>query len=309
MKFIYFGSSGFSFTIINGLYTKGFIPELIVSQPDKPQGRGLRIYPTKVSAFAHTHNLPLIKPSSLNDKAIMEAISRKNPDIFIVADYGKILNSKLLAIPKIMTLGVHPSLLPLYRGAAPINWALINGEAHTGVDIFKMNEKLDSGEVITERRLPILINDDSVSLEDRLAQESTIALIETLKKIESNDYHLIPQDETRATFAPKLKKDDGKINWGLSATQVYNLIRGTFPWPGAYATLSGTPIKILKAKIIEQQGLLAPSTITAIDKEGITIACANGAIKLTRVKPQGKKEMDAYAFVLGHKVHIGDKAT
>lgn len=307
MKFIYFGSSHFSCTVLRDLYEHGLVPSLIVSQPDRPQGRGLKVAPMEVSIFATSHALPLIKPSSLKDKEIVEELTKQNPDLFILADYGKVLKAEVLKIPAIMPLAVHPSLLPLYRGAAPVNWSLINGETHTGVTIFKMNEKLDSGEILTAKRIPINENDTNVSLLTRCAHQGADALIETIEKIKNNDYTLTPQEDSRATYAPKLKKTDGLIKWESEATAIYNLIRGTFGWPSAHTFFKKTLIQIMGAKVIPQETLLAPSTVIAIHKEGITIAAGRGSILLTKLKPQGKKEMDAYAFVLGHSLRVGEK--
>jgi methionyl-tRNA formyltransferase len=307
MKFIYFGSSHFSCTVLSDLYERKLIPSLIVSQPDRPQGRGLKLIPMEISIFAASHALPLIKPASLKNNEVIEEIKKQTPDLFIVADYGKILKPDLLKIPTIMPLAVHPSLLPRYRGAAPVNWALINGETDTGVTIFKMNEKLDNGEILATHALAITENDTNVSLLTRCAHEGACLLMETIEKIKRNVYTLTPQEDARATYAPKLKKADGIVTWNSSAAAIQNLIRGTVGWPSAYTTFKKTLIQIISAKVLTQETLLAPSTIIAIHKEGITVATGKGSILITRVKPQGKKEMDAYAFVLGHSMRVGEK--
>lgn len=309
MRFIYFGSSHFSLIVLKKLYKEGFIPELVVTQPDRHKGRGLKVLPTEISRFAEENKLIQIKPLSLNNRDIQEQLILNKPDFLCLADYGKILPGELLAIPKFFSIGVHPSLLPNYRGAAPINWALINGEKETGVTVFKINEHIDAGDIILQKKITIAESDDILSLTDKLARLGACLLIEAIQKIELVDFRLIPQNACGLSFAPRLKKEEGKIIWQASAQHIKNLIRGTLGWPSAYAFYQGKILKIIQADTVHEDSNSEPGTIAKIDKEGMYIATGKGILKITKVKPEGKKEMDAYAFSLGHRVKIGDRFT
>ena len=284
-----------------------FTPELIVSQPDKPKGRGLSFCPTKVSEFARKNNLPLIKPASLKSTKIIDELKNIGADLFVIADYGKILPGSLLSATKIASIGVHPSLLPAYRGPAPINWVLINGDKETGVTIFKMDEGLDTGDMVLQKKIIINDIDNADTLHDKLAALGAKVLIEAISMLVENGCAFKPQEETLSSCAPKLKKDDGKINWGLEAERIKNLIRATLGWPSAYTYYKNKMIKIIDSEVLFELIKHEPSTIVGIDKNGISVATGKNILKIKRLKPEGKKEMDAYSFVIGHKLVVGDK--
>jgi methionyl-tRNA formyltransferase len=307
MKYIYFGSSSFSRIVLAGLCQKELSPSLVVSQPDKPQGRGLKLKPMEVAAFALEKNIALLRPNSLNNEDIYEKISSQKPDFIVVADYGKILPRNLLALAKLMPLAIHPSLLPCYRGAAPINWALINGEKQTGTTVFKMNEKLDSGEILLQEIMDIEKEDNALTLKPKLALGGVKLLLKSFILVMRGDYKLITQDEKSVSFAPKLTKQDGKINWEGQAIEILNLIRGVADWPTAYTRYKGKLIKIIKADVVGQEVIFSPGTVVEIKKDGIYVACGKELLCIKVLIPEGKKEMDAYAFVLGHKVKVADK--
>lgn len=307
MKVVYFGSSQFSKIILEGLVHKGFIPVLIVSKPDRPKGRGLNLFPTEVSLFAEKEKISLIKPVSLKNKVVEEELRKTEADFFIVADYGKIIPLSVLSIPKIFSLAVHPSLLPRYRGPAPIEYAIINGEKETGLTIFVMNERVDSGDVILKEKVIIEDRDDFFTLREKLALKGVSLLVEAINKIVKGDYKLSPQDEAEAILTSKLKKEDGKISWRSSAMSIRNLIRATLGWPSAYTHYNDLAIKVLRAEVIAEESSALPGTIVKIDKEGIQVATSKGILKILKLKPQGKKEMDAWSFVCGHRVKVGEK--
>jgi len=307
MQFVYFGSSTFSRIILEELFKSEIKPALIVSQPDKPKGRGLVLRPMEVSAFSIENNLPLIRPDSLTNEEARKKIQSQNPDFIIVADYGKILPASILSLAKVLPLAVHPSLLPRYRGASPINYALINGETQSGTTIFKMNEKLDSGEIILQEMLAIEENDDVLTLNRKLALLGVKLLIRALAMIARDEYALIAQDERAVSFAPKLTKEDGKIDWQFSAARIKNLIRGLKIWPSAFTYYKNKLLKILQAEVLAEAQGVNPGTIIEVKKDGIYVATGAGILKLKQVKPEGKKEMDAYAFAIGHKVKVGEK--
>lgn len=307
MKYIYFGSSIFSRIILENLCEQAIIPAMVISQPDKPKGRGLALKPMEVSAYALKKQIPLIRPASLNHEETLKKIQSGRPEFIVVADYGKLLPKRVLSAAKIMPLGVHPSLLPRYRGAAPLNWALLHGETQTGTTIFKMDEKMDSGEIILQEAMAIEAGDDVASLGRKLALQGAKLLVRAFTMILQEDYALVPQDEKSASFAPKLTKNDGRINWNVEATKIIDLIRAVTDWPSAYTFYSGKLLKILKAGAIKEQLTYPAGTVAGIKKDGIYVAVKFGMLHIKSVKPEGKREMDAYSFALGHRVKVGDK--
>jgi methionyl-tRNA formyltransferase len=309
MKFVYFGSAKFSRIVLETLYSKGVIPSLIVSQPDKPKGRGLKVLPTEVSVFATQKKIPLIKPGSLKEQNIIETINSKNADFFVVADYGKILPLSVLSLPRNFSVGIHPSLLPYYRGAAPMNWALINGDKETGVTIFKMNEDMDGGQIILSKRYVIEEDDDIFSLTDKLAKLGALTLIEAIGEVEKGKCRFLEQELQLVSFAPKLRKEDGKINWENSALDLKNLVRAVLGWPCAYTYYKNKKVIILEAEAVDGDDDQEISTIIRIDKQGIYVSTGQGILKIRRLVPEGKKEMDAYSFVCGYHLKVGDEFT
>jgi len=307
MNFIYFGSSGFSRATLEGLCALGYVPSLIVSQPDKPRCRGLKVLPLEVSVFAQEKNLRLLKPTSLHNKEFLECIKKESSEVFVVVDYGKLLPSCLLSVPTKIPIALHPSLLPRYRGAAPINWALLQGECETGNTVFRIREKLDSGEIILQERMPIAEADTVISLHQKLARDGARLLAKALEQIEKNQYALATQNEALVSFAPKLHKQDGKVVWDNDAVILQNMVRATLGWPSAYTEYKKMPIKILQVRVIEEDVTDIPATIVRIDKTGIYVATKKNILCIQRLQPQGKKPMDAYAFVLGHKMIVGER--
>jgi len=309
LKFIYFGSSQFSKDILMGLYLKGYEPCLVVSKPDMPKGRHLHLEPTKVSSFAHNSKIPLIRPKSLKDRTVKQDLKEEEAQLFIVADYGEIIPESILKMPKIFSVCVHPSLLPLYRGASPIEAALRDGRNETGVTIFKINREVDAGDIILQKNVPIYYEDDFFSLRKRLAKEGVSSLVEAIKKILASNYTLTLQDSSKASLTHKLTKEDGLISWDSPAEQIRNLIRATLGWPSAYTYYKGQMIKILSGEVIEESFEAAPGMILSTGKEGIAVATAKGILRIRKLKPEGKPEMDAWSFVCGHKIGIGAKLT
>ena len=306
MKLVYFGSSQFARAVLEQMFTAGVIPSLIVTRPDKQKDRGLKFLPTEISSFAEKKGIPCVKPLAIKGKIIEKQLQEEAADLFVVVDYGRILPEKILALPSKFSLALHPSLLPSYRGPAPIQWALINGETETGITVFKMSTEVDSGEIISQAKMPIEDSDDIFSLTAKLKDQGSRELINSLQKISKGTYTLVPQDDRRVSFAPKLKKEDGKISWEWNAVRIGNFIRGTLGWPSAYIFYKGKAVKILAAEIIAATTEEPPATIIKIEKEGIYVAAGKGIIKLKKVKPANKKEMDAWSFVCGYRVKEKD---
>ncbi|UCD15752.1 MAG: methionyl-tRNA formyltransferase [Candidatus Omnitrophota bacterium] len=307
MKFVYFGSAEFSRIVLENLYLAGFKPTLVVSQPDRPKGRGLKVLPAEVSLFALDKKIPLIRPGSLKPAEVTKKLLEPAARFFIVADYGKILPSSILSIPEIFTVGVHPSLLPAYRGASPVNRAIINADKETGVTVFKVNDKMDAGPLILQKKVVIEDSDNAATLTARLAKIGAHLLIEALDRVQSKKYNLTSQDEAAVTLAAKLKKEDGRLVWERDATDIRNLIRGVWGWPGAYTTYKDKIIKIMESEVLDEDAGASPATIVRTDRGGIYVATGKGILKLKILKPEGKKEMDANSFVCGWRVKSGDK--
>jgi methionyl-tRNA formyltransferase len=309
MRIIFFGSAHFALPSLKGLVDSGQEICCIVTQPDRKKGRGMSFAKTAIKEFAEERGIGLYQPEKINTPESAEFLKKFKPDLFVVIAYGQILSRQLLEIPAIMPLNAHGSLLPLYRGAAPINWAIINGETQTGITIIKMTEKMDAGPMIAIKSEKIKPEDDFISLENRLSLLAAPLLTQTLKAIAAHDYRSTPQDEKKATFAPKLKKENGLIDWDKRAEEVYNLIRGLSGWPGAFTYYDGKMLKILKAGLSRSQSLQiakSPGEIIAVSKEGIVVATKEGELIIKGLQIEGKREMTAVEFTAGHKIAAGD---
>ena len=251
--------------------------------------------------------IPLIRPESLKEASIKERLAKEGADLFIIADYGKIIPSSLLTIPKIYPLCVHPSLLPLYRGPAPIEYALLEDKSESGATIFVVNERVDSGDIILQEKISISEKDDFFSLNKKLAVLGSELLIKVINNINTINNKLTKQDESKATLTHKLKKETGRIVWEQPAKKIRNLVRATLGWPAAYTYYGDLMVKLVKVDSLDEVSTEEPGTIVKIDKNGIYVATGQGILKIKKLKPQGKKEMDAWSFVCGHRLRVGEK--
>jgi len=251
MRIVYFGNSDFSRIVLDGLIAAGRAPGMVITSPDKPAGRGLKTHSTPVKNASRQHSLTVLTPGELKVSSFLQNLRQYRGDVFIVVSYGRIIPPQVLAVPSVMTIAVHPSFLPAYRGAAPINWAIINGEKRTGITIFKVNERLDAGEIISQRGIIIDDCDDALTLANKLAPLSAGMLVDALHSIENGSYTLMPQDKTKVTFAPKLDKEIGRISWKDDAVSIRNKVRGLRGWPEAFAFYGGTMVKILETEVQE----------------------------------------------------------
>jgi len=282
---------------------------VVVSQPDKPAGRGGELRAPAVKVAAQELGLPIIQPKSARNGELAQALRDARVDVAIVVAYGKILPKDVLEAPPLGCINVHGSLLPKYRGAAPVQWAVIDGEAETGVSIMQLDEGMDTGPVWAERRVAIGPEETSGELLARLAPIGAAALIETLPMIASGTARPIVQDHARATHAKMLDKTDGAIDWAQPARAIAARIRGVDPWPGAYATLRGQPIKLFRAIVTERAAAEGAGTVVAIDREGVHVACTGGVVAIREVQAAGKKRMAAQAFASGRGIAVGDQLT
>ena len=269
----------------------------VVTQPDRPKGRDLRPASSPVKVVAQRLDLPIHQPEKIREPAAVDSLRAANPDLIIIVAYGQILPKAVLEIPPLGCVNVHASLLPRWRGAAPIQYAILHGDRVTGVTTMYINERMDAGDIILQRAEPIGPDDTSATLHDRLAGLGAGLLVETIELIAHGSAPRRPQDETAATYAKKLTKEDGRVDWTKSATEIERQIRAFDPWPGAYTSLGETMIKLWKAEVVET-GDGAPGTVLAA---GI-VGTGTGGLRLLEVQPAGGKRMDFDAFLRGHKV-------
>lgn len=304
MRIIFMGTPQFAVPSLSALSDHHDVV-LVITQPDRPKGRGRNLAEPPVKLYAAAHNIPVIQPESLkNNNEVFEIIKGKNPEVIVVAAYGNILPKEILEIPRYGCINVHASLLPNYRGAAPVNWAIINGEPVTGVTIMKMNQRLDAGDIILTREVKICNEDNALTLTDKLSLLGADTLLEALSMIESGTANYSPQDEGQATYAPMLSKEMGHINWNKSMEEIMNLVRGTYPWPGAYFYLNGKMIKVMDChKCEDLEG--NPSEVLKVDKSGIYVGCKDGSIVITSLKPEGKRPMSVDEYLRGNSLNKG----
>ena len=309
MNIAFFSSDNFGVPSLKALLSNNHNISCVVTQPDRKKGRGLFLSSTVIKKVALELGIKIYQPYRVNTSEAIKFLKDLSPDLFLVIAYGQILSQEILDIPKVLSINIHASLLPKYRGAAPINWAIIKGEEITGVTVMKMAREMDAGPIILQKALDIADEDTAVTLEDRLSHLGAELLLDALKSIESRNYNLMPQDEGKASFAPKLKKENGRINWNLSARDIYNLIRGCLNWPGAFTYYSGKLLKIYRAKSIrasEYQSIRMAGEITEVSKEGIIVATGKENLIIEELQIEGKRRMKAEEFIVGHKICIGE---
>lgn len=282
---------------------------LVVTNPDRPAGRGRSVAMPPVKVEALRRALPVYQPEKARAPESVERIRAERPDLIVVVAYGQILPQAILDIPRLFCVNVHASLLPRYRGAAPINWAVARGETVTGVTIMRMDAGMDTGPMLLSREVRIGEEDTAGTLFDLLSRVGAEALSEALDRLRAGSLPEIPQEEARATYAPLLTKEHGAIDWGKSAREIRNLVRGMTPWPSAAAVHRGKTLKILAATVgaTRTGGAASPGEVLSVGKEGIEVACGEGTLLLTRLQPEGGKEMSAWDYAQGRRVGKGER--
>ncbi len=306
MRIIFMGSANFAVPSLNALIDSPYNVVEVVCQPDKPAGRGLKVTGCPVAQAARDAGIPLYQPASAKRHEVYEYLDELEPDLIAVVAYGKILPKEILDIPANGCINVHASLLPKYRGAAPINWAIINGETETGVTTILMNERMDAGDILLSREVVIDELDDAVELEERLEQIGAQLLIDTIGAIEDGSVEPRPQDESRATYAPMLTKQDGLIDWSLSARTINNRVRGLLPWPVAYTNVKGNLMRIFEAHASDEKTGEEPGTVLA-SKDHLAVATGDGILYILEVQLEGKKRMHCEDMLHGCKIEPGTK--
>lgn len=303
------GTPDFAVPSLEALVAAGHQVCGVFCQPDKPAGRHqATLQPPPVKEAAQAHGIPVFQPVKLRDGSALETIRALDPELIVVAAYGRILPDDILAYPAKGCINVHSSLLPKYRGAAPINWAILNGETETGVTIMHMAHDLDAGDIIAQRATPIGPGETAEELFVRLAELGAELLTEVLPQIEDGTAPRTPQDESRATLAPMLSKELSPVDWNRSAHEIFDQLRGLYPWPGASTTaLTGEPVKLWSAQVIEKHTDARPGAVIKADGQGIDVACGDGAVlRILELQAPGKKRMPAADYLRGHPLKAGE---
>ena len=306
MKIIFMGTPDFSVGTLEALVEAGHEVVLAVTQPDKPKGRGKEMQFTPVKECAMKYGIPVFQPRKVREPECIEELRKYNADIMVVVAFGQLLPKEILEMTPYGCVNVHASLLPKYRGAAPIQWAIIDGEEVTGVTTMQMNEGLDTGDMLLKVKIPIEEKETGGSLFDKLAEAGAKLCVETLDKLEKKEITPIPQGETTTAYAKMLDKQAGNIDWTKSAVEIERLIRGLTPWPSAYTNWNGKVMKIWDAKAMEGTSDVLPGTIANVDKEAFYVQTGNGYLKVCELQIPGKKRMDAAAFMRGYQVKAGE---
>ncbi len=308
MKIIFMGTPDFSVGTLEALIQAGHEITLVVSQPDKPKGRGHELAPTAVKIVAEQHGLKVFQPKKLRDPETIKVLEETPADVIVVIAFGQIVPPAVLHMKKYGCINVHGSLLPKYRGAAPIQWAVIDGEKESGVTIMQMDEGLDTGDMLLKKAVPLDEKETSGSLFDKLSKLGASACVEALEKLEKGELKSEKQGESPTEYAGMLTKDMGELDFTKSAVELERLIRGFNPWPSAYTNLGDKVLKIWAAEVCgRKDDKAACGEITEVEKDAFVVACGEGALKVTELQLQGKKRMDTGAFLRGYRLEIGSR--
>ncbi|MCK5580976.1 MAG: methionyl-tRNA formyltransferase [Candidatus Omnitrophica bacterium] len=306
MRIVFFGSDDFAAVNLEKLIALKYDVVACVTQPDRPKGRGMKVRVSPIKQLARENNIEVSQPEDIKDNAFQDQLKSFDAGLFVVIAYGKILPAEVLDIPNICAINVHGSLLPKYRGAAPVNWAIIHGDIETGVSVIKMNEKMDAGDILWQERIAIEEEDTSATLRVKMARLSADALLRAIDSLEKGDCVMRVQDENQVSFAPKIMKDFGHIDWTQPAMDIHNLVRGLLPYPAAYTYYNNKRLKVLETCVRKKEdNLQREGEVIEITKEGVVVSCGKGALVLKRVHLESAKPMDAKSFVLGHKMTSG----
>ena len=305
MKVIFMGTPDFAVETLEAVIKAGHEVALVVTQPDKPKGRGNAMQASPVKECALAHGIEVYQPKKIREQECVDYLAGFGADIFVVAAFGQILSQTLLDMPKYGCINVHASLLPKYRGAAPIQWAVINGEQTTGVTIQQMDIGIDTGDIIAQEELTLAADETGGSLFDKLAAVGASLCVKAMEQIASGTATRTPQDESAATHTSMIRKDFGHIDWNKSAKEIERLIRGLNPWPSAYTHLDGKTLKIWKATVRGSESGEKPGCIVDVTKDAILVQTGEGVLQLDEIQLEGKKRMACDAFLRGYHIEKG----
>lgn len=303
MKIIYMGTPDFAVNALESIIKAGHDVVAVFSQPDKAKGRSKALVATPVKQKALEYNIPVYQPEKARDEESVELIRNINPDAIVVAAYGQILPESILNIPRYGCINIHASLLPKYRGAAPIEWSIINGDKKTGVTTMYMAKGIDTGDIIEKAEIDIEDSDTGASLRSKLAELGAMLILSTLTALENGTSTRTKQIESESTHVSMLNKEMGKIDFTKSAEEIERLMRGLNPWPCAYTTIDGKSVKLFRAVVVDKEGI--PGQIIEVNKKDFVIACGSRALSIKNLQPEGKKPMDTVAFLNGNKIEVG----
>ncbi|MEH7388307.1 methionyl-tRNA formyltransferase [Bacillus sp. JJ1521] len=307
-RIVFMGTPDFSVPVLRQIIEDGYEVVAVVTQPDRPVGRKRVLTPPPVKVEAIKHNIPVLQPNKIREQQEIDQVLSYKPDLIITAAFGQILPNELLEAPKYGCINVHASLLPELRGGAPIHYSILQGKKKTGVTIMYMVEKLDAGDILTQVEIPILETDHVGSLHDKLSVAGSKLLSETIPLLLDGKITPIKQDDSKATFASNIKREQEKIDWTKDGEDIYNHIRGLHPWPVAYTTLNGDVIKIWWGEKVSSSTSKSCGTVVSIEKDGFIVSTGNTTfIKITQLQPAGKKKMSAEQFLLGTDLQVGTR--
>ena len=309
MKIIYMGTPDFAVAPLEAILKAGHEVTAVVTQPDRQKGRGREVQYSPVKECALSYGIPVLQPLKIKEKDAVEELRKYPADIFVVAAFGQLLSEEILNMPRLGCINIHASLLPAYRGAAPIQWCVINGEEKTGVTIMQMAKGMDTGDILLQKEVVLDEKETGGSLFDRLMETGAELIVEVLPKIEAGELTPVVQKEELATYAGKITKDMGNIDFAKSAVTIERLIRGLNPWPSAFTHYKGKILKIWEADVGSECANPenpVPGTVIAMDKESFTLATGEGALRIRSLQPEGKKRMSCAEFMRGYEVKVGE---
>ncbi len=305
MKVVYMGTPDFAVGALESIIKAGHEVVLVVTQPDKPKGRGKEMQMTPVKQCALAHDIPVFQPVKIKEKDAVDYLKTFEADIFVVAAFGQILSSEILHMPKYGCVNIHASLLPMYRGAAPIQAVIINKEKETGVTIMQMDEGLDTGDMLMKEVIPIEADETGESLHDKLSELGANMIVKALVAIEDGSITATPQGNGKTCYASMLKKEMGCIDWNKSADDIEHLVRGLYPWPGTYTFLNGKMMKLCKVALSEVPVDGKPGEICLVTKDCLAVNTGEGTLEIRELQPEGKKRMTVHDFLLGNRLEKG----
>lgn len=309
MKIIYMGTPDFAVAPLEAILKAGHEVTAVVTQPDRQKGRGREVQYSPVKECALSYGIPVLQPLKIKEKDAVEELRKYPADIFVVAAFGQLLSEEILNMPRLGCINIHASLLPAYRGAAPIQWCVINGEEKTGVTIMQMAKGMDTGDILLQKEVVLDEKETGGSLFDRLMETGAELIVEVLPKIEAGELTPVVQKEELATYAGKITKDMGNIDFTKAAVTIERLIRGLNPWPSAFTHYKGKILKIWEADVVSECANAenpVPGTVIAMDKESFTLATGEGALRIRSLQPEGKKRMSCAEFMRGYEIKVGE---
>lgn len=305
LRIIFMGTPDFATANLRALIAGPDKVVAVVTQPDKAKGRGKKLTPPPVKVVANEADIPVLQPTKIKTEEFRNGLLSYQPDLIVVTAYGRILPQSLLELAPLGCINVHGSILPLYRGAAPVQWTVINGEKEAGITIIQMDKGMDTGDMLLKATLPTTPQETAGSLFAKLAPLGSETLLKAIKGLKEGTISPTPQDHSKATVAPMLKKSDGLINWKKDALDIERLIRGLDPWPTAFCFLDGKRLRLFQPEVVYKDSDNPPGTVLYADKRGLLVACGSNALLIKEIQPEGKKRMPVEAFLCGYPIAAG----